>query len=45
MALVSSSDPTITEALAAMTPPVIIDLCGSLGPELEASNGYEGVAW
>jgi GDP-mannose 6-dehydrogenase len=43
--VVSSSDPQIREALSLVQPRMIIDLCGSLGADIEALAGYQGVAW
>jgi GDP-mannose 6-dehydrogenase len=45
VAIVSSSTPEVVEALRDSPPPRIIDLDGRLGPELEALQGYEGLAW
>ena len=45
VALVSSSTPEVVEALLDSPPSRIIDLDGRLGPELEALQGYEGLAW
>jgi GDP-mannose 6-dehydrogenase len=45
VALVSSSTPEVIEALLDSPPSRIIDLDGRLGPELEALQGYEGLAW
>jgi GDP-mannose 6-dehydrogenase len=45
IAVVSSSDPAVVEALVASPPPRILDLNGALGPEVEALPGYEGIGW
>ena len=45
VALISVADPSIIAALLADPPPVVIDLCGQLGPEVEALAGYEGIGW
>lgn len=45
VAIVSHSTPEVVDALLASPPSRIIDLDGRLGPELEALDGYEGVAW
>ena len=45
LALVSTSDPAVIDALCADAPRVIIDLNGRLGGRVERLPGYEGVAW
>jgi GDP-mannose 6-dehydrogenase len=45
LAVVSSSDPGVIEALESSPPPRIIDLIGRLGRNVEAIEGYEGVGW
>ncbi|HEU4948726.1 MAG TPA: nucleotide sugar dehydrogenase [Kribbella sp.] len=45
IALVSSTDAAVVEALVAGPPPRIIDLSGRLGDGVEALPGYEGVGW
>lgn len=45
LALVSSDHPSVRSALAARPPGVLIDLCGKLGPAVEALPSYQGVAW
>jgi GDP-mannose 6-dehydrogenase len=45
LAVVSSSDPGVIEALETSPPPRIIDLVGRLGLKVEAIEGYEGVGW
>lgn len=44
-ALVSSSHLSVLDALRNAPPTTIIDLCGHLGPSIEALPGYQGVAW
>ncbi len=43
--LVASSSEQVKQALLSSAPPVLIDLVGSLGPEVEALPGYRGVSW
>jgi GDP-mannose 6-dehydrogenase len=45
IAIVSSPDPEVLDALVATHPARIIDLSGRLGPAVESLAGYEGVAW
>jgi GDP-mannose 6-dehydrogenase len=45
IAVVSSSEPAVLAALLSSPPPRIIDLNGTLGPEVEALPGYEGIGW
>ncbi|MGH9081758.1 MAG: nucleotide sugar dehydrogenase [Acidimicrobiales bacterium] len=45
LALVSSSDPAVVDALVQHPPPRTIDLNGRLGPIIEGLPGYEGVVW
>jgi GDP-mannose 6-dehydrogenase len=45
VAVVSSADPAVVAALVAAAPPVVFDLNGRLGHELEALPGYAGVGW
>lgn len=45
LALVSSNHPSVRSALAADPPGLLVDLCGKLGPAVEALPGYQGVAW
>ena len=45
LAVVSSSDAAVVDALLTSPPPRILDLSGRLGPEVEALEGYEGVGW
>jgi GDP-mannose 6-dehydrogenase len=45
LAVVSSSDTAVAEALQNDPPPHIIDLVGRLGAGVEALEGYEGVGW
>ena len=45
IALVSSSDCRVVDALTKNPPATTIDLCGHLGSAVEALPGYQGVAW
>lgn len=45
LALVSSNHPSVRSALMADPPGLLVDLCGKLGPGVEALPGYQGVAW
>jgi GDP-mannose 6-dehydrogenase len=45
LAVVSSTDPEVIDALESSPPPRIIDLVGRLGPTVESLCGYEGVGW
>ena len=45
LAVVSSSDDSVVTALLTDPPPIIMDLTGRLGPEVEALPGYHGVGW
>jgi GDP-mannose 6-dehydrogenase len=45
VAVVTSSEPMIIDALRTATPKRVIDLHGRLGPEVEQLAGYEGVGW
>ena len=45
IAIVSSSDPLMLEALLVTPPRHLIDLTGRLGREVEALPGYEGLGW
>lgn len=45
VALVSTSHPSVVEALCQRPPRVLIDLNGRLGDRVESIPGYEGVAW
>ena len=45
LAIVSSHADPIPDALVAARPPVLIDLTGRLGEEVEALPGYQGVGW
>lgn len=45
VAVVSSSEGAVVEALLNTPPPMILDLSGRLGSKVEALPGYEGVAW
>jgi GDP-mannose 6-dehydrogenase len=43
--LVSSTAPAVVAAVAAAQPPLVIDLDGRLGAEVEALAGYQGAGW
>jgi GDP-mannose 6-dehydrogenase len=45
MAIVSSSQSAVVEALVADPPPRLLDLSGQLGQAVEALPGYEGIGW
>jgi GDP-mannose 6-dehydrogenase len=45
VAIVSSHDHAVVDALRRMPPPHLIDLSGRLGSEVESSPGYEGISW
>ncbi len=45
VAIVSSTDPTVSTALLANPPKVIVDASGRLGQDVEMLPGYEGVSW
>jgi GDP-mannose 6-dehydrogenase len=45
VAIVSSSDKTVLDALRITPPRHLIDLTGRLGSEVEALPGYEGLGW
>ncbi|MDQ1418727.1 MAG: GDP-mannose 6-dehydrogenase [Acidimicrobiaceae bacterium] len=45
VAVVSVHSRCIVEALLASNPPMVIDLCGDLGPAVESIAGYEGIGW
>jgi GDP-mannose 6-dehydrogenase len=45
VAVVSSGQPEVVDALLAAPPPHLIDLSGRLGREVEALPGYEGIGW
>jgi GDP-mannose 6-dehydrogenase len=45
VAVVSSDDQGVANALVAARPPVLLDLTGRLGDEVESLPGYEGVGW
>ncbi len=45
VAIVSSSDRAVLDALVASPPGYLIDLCGRLGSEVESLPGYEGLSW
>ncbi|MDQ6616493.1 MAG: nucleotide sugar dehydrogenase [Actinomycetota bacterium] len=45
VAVVSVHARCIVSDLLADPPPMVIDLCGDLGPAVEALAGYEGIGW
>jgi GDP-mannose 6-dehydrogenase len=45
VAVVASADESIRRSVVAAHPDQILDLHGSLGPDIESLTGYEGVAW
>jgi GDP-mannose 6-dehydrogenase len=45
VAIVSSADAGVVDAVVAAAPALVLDLNGRLGPALEALPGYEGVGW
>ena len=45
IAIVSSSDQAVVDALIMTPPPHLIDVNGRLGSEVESLPGYEGVGW
>jgi nucleotide sugar dehydrogenase len=45
VAIVSTSDTTVRDALLACPPPHLIDVSGRLGSEVESLPGYEGLGW
>jgi len=45
VAVVSTSDAAVIDALLAASPAHLIDLSGRLGPDVESLPGYEGIGW
>jgi GDP-mannose 6-dehydrogenase len=45
VAVVSSSEHAVLEALLTVPPPHLIDISGRLGGEVESLPGYEGLGW
>jgi len=45
VAVVSSSDHAVVDALLMTPPPCLIDISGRLGGEVESLPGYEGLGW
>jgi GDP-mannose 6-dehydrogenase len=45
VAVVSSSDHAVLDALLKIPPPYLIDVSGRLGSEVESLPGYEGLGW
>jgi GDP-mannose 6-dehydrogenase len=45
LAIISSADHAVLDALLTHAPPLLIDLCGRLGRAVESLPGYEGLGW
>ncbi|HCU94835.1 MAG TPA: GDP-mannose dehydrogenase [Actinobacteria bacterium] len=45
VAIVSSSDPAVLDALLMNPPPCLVDISGRLGGEVESLPGYQGLGW
>src|SRR4051812_13588712 len=45
IAIVTSTNPVVLEALLAHPPQVVFDMSGRLGDQIEQLPGYEGVSW
>lgn len=45
VAIVASSHPTVLQALRKSGPPIVFDMNGRLGDDIEHLPGYEGVSW
>ena len=45
VAIVSSNEQIVLDALLRASPRYLIDLCGRLGSDVEALPGYEGLGW
>ncbi len=45
VAVVSSADPDLLDALVTASPRVVLDLHGNLGVRVEQLPGYEGIGW
>jgi GDP-mannose 6-dehydrogenase len=45
VAIVSTSDAAVLEALLAAPPQHLIDLTGRLGEQIESLSGYQGIGW
>ena len=45
VAIVSSNEQIVLDALLGASPRYLIDLCGRLGSDVEALPGYEGLGW
>jgi GDP-mannose 6-dehydrogenase len=45
VAIVSSGDRAVLDALVASPPRHLVDLCGWLGSDVESLPGYEGLSW
>ncbi len=45
VAIVSCAEPAVVDALCAAPPPLVLDINGRLGSEVEAIEGYTGIGW
>jgi GDP-mannose 6-dehydrogenase len=45
VAVLSTRDPGVVDALRAADPPLVLDLDGRLGAQVEQLHGYQGVGW
>jgi GDP-mannose 6-dehydrogenase len=45
VAVVATSEPAVVAALRAAPPPLVLDLSGRLGVDVERIAGYEGLGW
>jgi GDP-mannose 6-dehydrogenase len=45
VAVVSSSEHAVVDALLTISPPHLIDISGQLGSKVESLSGYEGLGW
>lgn len=45
VAVISSTDRDVVDAVVAAAPPVVLDLNGRIGAPLETLDGYQGVSW
>jgi GDP-mannose 6-dehydrogenase len=45
VAIISSGDDAVRDALLMIQPPHLIDISGRLGSEVESLPGYEGISW
>lgn len=44
-AVVATDERPVAEALVEDPPPMVLDVCGRLGPDVEALGGHRGLAW